>query len=186
VPTLFPQTYYNLRYGLEMLPAVALYPSFMLSPRLGKKLRMGLLVVFLFLLGRQFLALASAGPEELAVAKEGILNTPCRSERQQAIIKFFRGGYDGQLILVAVGKWPCVMPAVGIPFRNTLSEANHKYWIRMRTEPEKWVEWIIRGSGDSVDDLMRGYPAAFKDFEIVEQGEFPGEGDFRIYRRRRP
>jgi len=56
----------------------------------------------------------------------------------------------------------------------------------MRTEPEKWVEWIIRGSGDSVDDLMGAYPAAFKDFEIVEQGEFPGEGDFRIYRRRRP
>jgi hypothetical protein len=56
----------------------------------------------------------------------------------------------------------------------------------MRTEPEKWVEWIIRGSGDSVDDLMQAYPAAFKDFEIVEQGEFPGEGDFRIYRRRRP
>jgi hypothetical protein len=186
VPTLFPNTYYNLRYGLEMLPAVALYPSFVLSPRLGKKLRMGLLVVFLFLLGRQFLVLASAGAEELAVVKEGILNTPCRSERQQAIIRFFRGGYDGQLILVTVGKWPCVMPEVGIPFRNTLSEANHKYWIRMRTEPEKWVEWIIRGSGDSVDDLMGAYPAAFKDFEIVEQGEFPGEGDFRIYRRRRP
>jgi hypothetical protein len=186
VPTLFPNTYYNLRYGLEMLPAVALYPSFVLSPRLGEKLRVGLLVVFLFLLGWQFQVLASAGPQELVVVKEGILNSPCRSERQQAIIKFLRGAYDGQRLLVAAGKWPCVMPAVGIHFRNTLSEANREYWIRMRTEPEKWVEWIIRGNGDSVDDLMRAYPAAFRDFEITEQGAYPGEGAFWIYRRRRP
>jgi hypothetical protein len=186
VPTLFPNTYYNLRYGLEMLPAVALFPSFVLSPRLGKRLRIGLLVVFLFLLGRQFQVSVSAGPDELAVVKEGILNTPCRFERQKAIIKFLRGGYDGQRVLVAAGKWPCVMPAVGIHFRNALSETNREYWIRMRTEPEKLVEWIIRGSDDSVDDLMRTYPAAFKGFEIVEQGEFPGERGFRIYRRRGP
>jgi len=130
--------------------------------------------------------LASAGPEELAVVKEGILNTPCRSKRQQAVIQFLRGHYDGKRVLVAVGKWPCVMPEVGIYFGNTISDANRKYWSRMRREPEKWVEWIIRGRGDAVDGLMRAYPEAFKDFEVVDQGEFPGDGDFRIYRRRSP
>ena len=40
VPTLFPYTHYNLRYGVEMVAAVALFPSFVFSPRLGKKLRL--------------------------------------------------------------------------------------------------------------------------------------------------
>jgi hypothetical protein len=186
VPTLFPYTCYNLRYGLEMIPAVALFPSFVLSPRLGRKLRIGLLVVFLALLGRQFFAMVSAGPKELAVVKEGILNTPCRSKRQQAVIQFLRGHYDGGRILVAAGKWPCVMPEVGIYFKNTISDANRIYWRRMRREPERWVEWILRGRGDAVDRLMWAYPEAFKDFEPVDEGEFRGEDQFRIYRRRGP
>jgi hypothetical protein len=186
VPTLFPHTYYNLRYGLEMIPAVALFPSFVLSARLGRNLRVGLLVVFLALLGRQFFVTVSAGPKEMAVVKEGVLNTPCRSKRQQAVVQFLRGHYDGERLLVAAGKWPCVMPEVGIYFKNTISDANRMYWRRMRREPEKWVEWILRSPGDPVDRLMRAYPEAFTGFEVVDHGEFRGEDEFTIYRRRRP
>jgi len=185
VPTLFPHTYYNLRYGMEMLPAIALFPSFVLPGRLGKNVRGPLLVGVLALLSYQFYSVASQGPAELGVAKEGVLNTPCSSPRQQAIIQFLRGRYDGQRILVAVGKWPCVMPEVGINFRDTITEANREYWFQMRAKPEKWVEWIIRGEGDGVDELMRAYPQAFQDFEIVDQETLPGEGEFWIYRRRK-
>ncbi len=184
VPTLFPNTYYNVRYGVEMIAAVALFPSFVFSPRLGRNLRIVLLIIFLAVLGRQFAVLTAAGPREMPVVKEGILNTPCRARRQRAIIEFLRGRYDGGRILVAVGKWPCVMPQVGIYFRNTLTNQSRKFWARMHTEPEKWVEWIIRGDGDPIDSLMQAYPQAFKDYEVVDQGTFQGEGWFKIYRRR--
>jgi len=184
VPTLFPHTYYNLRYGVEMVAAVALFPSFVFFPSLGKKLRLTLLIIFLLLLGRQFAVQTAGGPGDLPVVREGILNTPCCAKRQQAIVEFLRGHYDGKRVLVAVGKWPCVMPEVGIYFHNTLTNQNRRYWPQMRTAPGKWVEWIIRGDGDAVDSLMQAYPQAFMDFEIVDQGEFPGEGSFKIYRRR--
>ncbi len=86
--------------------------------------------------------------------------------------------------MVAAGKWPCVMPQVGIPFHKTLTETNRKYWSKLRSEPGKWVEWIIRGQGDPVDDLMRAYPQAFVDFELLQQYSFPPEGSVAIYRRR--
>ncbi len=186
VPTLFPHTYYNLRYGLEMLPAVAILPSFLLSPRLAPQTRYALLAVLLGALLVEAVSAVRAGPRELAVVKEGLLNTPCRSERQQAIIRLLRAQYDGQTVLAAAGKWPCVMPAVGMAFRKTLSETNRKYWNKVRTEPEKWVGWIIRGEGDAVDELMRAYPQAFKGFELLRQETFPGEGSVAIYRRRAP
>jgi hypothetical protein len=185
VPTLFPHTHYNLRYGVEMIAGVALFPSFVFHPRLGSNLRLVLLIIFLAVLGWQFVELTAAGPTELPVVKESIRNTPCRAHRQQAIIAFLRQHYDGQRVLVASGKWPCVMPQVGIYFRNTLSNLNRPYWAKMRTEPEKWVQWIIRGDGDTVDSLMQAYPQAFRDFEVVDQGQFPGEGGYRIYRVRR-
>jgi hypothetical protein len=184
VPTLFPFTYYNLRYGVQMVPALALFPSFLLRAGLPRRLRYGVLAFCLAVLAWQGHSLFAKGAEELAVVKEGILNNPCRSPRQQAIIRFFRGHYDGQRMLVAVGKWPCVAPEVGIDYRNTISEANRRYWPALRSDAGKWVEWIIRGDGDAVDDLMRAYPQTFAHFDLLERDSFPNEGSVAIYRRR--
>jgi hypothetical protein len=169
---------------LELIPALAISASFVLSWRLPNKVRYGLLAAFLVVLGAQAASLASGGPCKLAVVQEGILNSPCRSKLEQAIIRFLRGRYDGQRILVAAGKWPCVMPEVGIDYRDTISETNKKFWVKMRSDPQKWVGWIIRGQGDAVDELMRAYPQVFKDFVLVSEAKSPSEGSVEIYRRR--
>ena len=184
VPTLFPFTYYNLRYGVEMAPALALFPTFLLPRGLPRLRRCGLLAFFVAMLAWQSYSLMGGGAAGLVVVEEGILNTPCRSRRQQAIIRILREHYDGQRVLVAAGKWPCVMPEVGIHYRNTISETNRRYWRRLRPDAGKWVEWIIRGDGDAVDELMRGYPQAFARFELLERDSFPNEGSVAIYRKR--
>jgi len=183
MPTLFPFTYYNLRYGVEMVPALALFPAFLLPGGMPRRRRYGLLAFFVVLLAWQSYSLFAGGAKELAVVKEGILNAPCRSQRQQAIIRFLRDYYDGQRILMAAGKWACVMPEVGIPYRNTITETNRRYWRGLRPDAGKWVEWIIRGEGDAVDELMRAYPQAFARFELLERDSFPNEGSVAIYRK---
>jgi len=183
LPTLFPFTYYNLRYGVEMVPALALFPAFLLPGGMPRRRRYGLLAFFVVLLAWQSYSLFAGGAKELAVVKEGILNAPCRSQRQQAIIRFLRDYYDGQRILMAAGKWACVMPEVGIPYRNTITETNRRYWRGLRPDAGKWVEWIIRGEGDAVDELMRAYPQAFARFELLERDSFPNEGSVAIYRK---
>jgi hypothetical protein len=184
VPTLFPFTYYNLRYGVEMVPALALFPTFLLPRGLPRRWRYGLLAFFVVALAWQSHSLFARGAEGLGVVKEGLLNTPCRSRRQQAIIHFLRDHYDGQRVLVAAGKWPCVLPEVGIHYRNAITETNRWYWRRLRPEAGKWAEWIIRGDGDAVDELMRAYPQAFAGFELLESDSFPNEGSVAIYRKR--
>ncbi len=185
VPTLFPFAHYNLRYGIAMMAAIALFPSFVLSHRLTKPLRICLLIVFVAILGWQTLTMIRAGARELPVIAEGILNTPCRAHDQKAIIGFLRAHYDGHGVLVASGRWPCVMPEAGINFRSTFGDRNRKYWAKMRTEPEKYVAWIIRGDGDTVDELMATYPGAFRNYQVVDQGKFKGEGGYKIYRLRK-
>jgi len=185
VPTLFPNTYWNLRLGMEMLPAAAILPSFLLIPGLPRRLHRLLLAGLLIIVVGQAALIASHGAGTLAIAKEGILNTPCRSKRQQAVIRILRERYDGGNVLIATGKWPCAMREVGIPFRKTLTGSSRRFRNRLRTEPAKWVEWIVRGDGDDVDILMRAYPASFRDFEEIFQATFPGEGSVEIYCRRR-
>ena len=184
IPTLFPNTYYNLRYGLEMLPALALLPSFLIGRQFSKKVNALLTGTLLVLLAGQSVSNLAAGTKQLPLVQEGILNTPCQSKRQQAIIRFLRGRYAGGNVLVAVGKWPCVMPEVGIPFRKTLTEMNRKYWAKLLPAPENSVEWIIRGDGDAVDELMRAHPHDFEEFEMLKEETFQGEASVAIYRRR--
>jgi len=183
VPTLFPFTYYNLRYGVEMAPALALFPAFLLPQVLPRRLGYGLLAFFVALLAWQSYSLLGRGARGLAVVQEGILNTPCRSQREQAIIGFLRAHYDGQRVLMAAGKWPCVMPEVGIHYSHTITEMNREWWRRLRPDAGKWVEWIIRGDGDAVDELMGAYPQVFAQFELVERNSFPKEGSVAIYRK---
>lgn len=184
VPTLFPFTYYNLRYGIEMLPAIAIFPSFVFSSRLTRRGRTVLLGIVFCVLLFQGVDLLSNGAKNLAVIQESIQNNPCKSERQQALITYFRDHYDGQTILVASGKWPCVMPTLDIPFANTLSEPDDKSWNQLRRAIPNEVGWIIRGNGDSVDEMMRAYPGVFRDFDLVQQDRIAGEGSVEIYRRR--
>jgi Dolichyl-phosphate-mannose-protein mannosyltransferase len=186
VPTLFPYTYYNLRYGLEVLPAVAIISSFIVSPSLPRGTRKALGGAIMAVIFLQCFITALPGAAELVVAKEGELNTPCKTPAQEGVIDFLRGRYDGQRVLIAAGKWPCVIPEIGIPYRQTVTDANRQYWQDMKVDPQNWVGWIILRSDDPVDELMKEYPAAFGDFEVVWQKDFPREGMVTIYRRREP
>ena len=168
-----------------MVPALALFPSFVLPRGLPQRWRNGLLAFFVALLAGQSYLLLARGAEGLGVVKEGLLNTPCRSARQQAVTRFLRDHYDGQRVLVAAGKWPCVMPEVGIHYRNTISETNRKYWRALRPDAGNWVGWVIRSDGDAVDGLMRAYPQAFAHFELLERDSFPKESSVAIYRKNR-
>src|SRR5438105_2760322 len=109
VPTLFPHTFYNLRYGIEMLPAVAILCSFLLSPGLAASARRLLLLALLVVIGGQAVSSMRDGVEQIPVVREGLVNTPCQSQPEGAVTEFMRTHYDGQTILTAPGRWSCIM-----------------------------------------------------------------------------
>lgn len=184
VPTLFPNTYWNLRLGAEMLPAAALFPAFLIPLGGSRRLRTGVLATILCIIGLQCWWTARFGAAELAVAREGVLNSPCRTRRQQLLTEYLRAHYDGGPILLAAGKWPCALPEVGIAFRQTVSDASTEAWRKASMQPEKIVEWIVRGNDEPVDWLMRAHPEAFGRFEIVFLENVPGEGSLTVYRKK--
>ena len=191
VPTLFPYTYYNLRYGLEMLPAIALLPSFVLGWRISRPTRLAAASVLAGILAVQFGMSIRAGANEIGMAKETLLNTPCHSKASEALEARLRSDDHGGTILMPTGKYPCALPSLGIPYRRTISEHNRRYWRQLPLGPAAWpsdsplrsITWIVRSDGDPVDEMMRAYPGSFVGFELLETYRFPGEDTVRIYRR---
>lgn len=185
VPAYFPHSYYNLRYGIEMLPGIALLASFVVSPTVTRGLRTGILALCLALLGVQNGWMLAGGVRKLPMVTEGIFNSPCNTEPDQTLIAFFRSHYDGKRILMQSGEWPCVAPALDIHYRQILSGNNRKYWQKLPDGAEKIVEWIVSAENDPVDILMRAYPEAFEDFAPVYRRSFPEQQSITIYRRKR-
>ena len=191
VPTLFPHTYYNLRYGLEMLPAVALFPSFLISSRLPRTRRLLAVAAVIAILGAQFAASVRGGADNIGNVQESLQNTPCRVRSELALMDLLRNDYKGGIILTANGKHPCVMPALDIPYRDTLTELNRRYWDMLPLGPAGWpagsppaaITWIIRGEDDAVDRLMQKYPDLFSGFTLTADYRFPKEDRLRVYRK---
>ena len=192
VPTLFPHTYYNLRYGLEMLPAVALFPSFLISARLSRHTRLLATAAVIGILAIQFAVSVRGGAASIGNVQESIQNTPCRARSEQALIDLLRRDYTGGMILTANGKHPCVMPTLDIPYRRTLTELNRRHWDLLPLGPAGWpagsppsqITWIVRGEDDPVDRLMDRYHGLFSDFALVADYHFPKEDRLRVYRKK--
>ncbi len=184
VPTLFPHTYYNLRYGLEMAPAVAVLTSFLVSrgmPARSRKLVLGILIA---VLAGQWIGVAAAGARNIPVVTEAILNTPSKSPAVQDVIRFLRAHYDGRKLLMDDGEWACVMSQLDISYRNALTPSNRPYWRELHQEASRWVGWIVVKRGDAVDQLMHAYPNAFSSFVLADKNPLPHGSYVRIYRRR--
>jgi hypothetical protein len=177
VPTLFPNTYYNLRYGLEMAPAVALLPSMLLTSSISKLVRRVIAAIILLILASQAVRLCRHGASELVVVKEAVLNSPCKSPEQQWLIGFMESHYDGGGLLMAAGEWPCLMPSVGIHLSMSVTDVEKRYWNRLPAGAGKLVRWVIVRRGDRVDELMQGHPSAFLDFSEAGRDNLP-KGDW--------
>ncbi len=186
VPTLFPYTYYNLRYGLEMAPGLAVFAGFVISPRLSAQVRRWAFAAACAVLALQAGWMLRAGPRKLVMVQEAILNTPCKSPAEQAVIRSLRAHYHGETVLLANGEWPCVMPEVGIPYRNTLTSVNRKYWRKLRFGADRYVGLIIVKRGDAVDELMKAYPKGFTNFELIREQRLAHGSYVAIYRCKRP
>jgi hypothetical protein len=191
VPTLFPHTYYNLRYGLEMLPAAALSPGFLISSRLPRNKRWLAASVAVGIVAAQFGASLRGGASGIGNIRESLENTPCRTRAEAALIDLMRPEYKGGMILTANGKHPCLMPTLDIPYRQTLTELNKRYWDMLARGPAHWpqgsppaaITWILRGEDDPVDRLMEQRPGLFSGFLLIADYQFPREDRLRVYRR---
>lgn len=182
VPTLFPFTYYNLRYGLEMMPAVALLPSFLFPRHVPARFRGFLLLAFLGVIAAQATAQLSNGPRALPLVEESVRNTPCTTGAQEAVTRYLRDQYQGQIILADRGAWSCAFARAGIHFRKTISDSNRAIWKQLPSGAGRWVGLILREDGGPVDWLMRAYPAGFANFVLAGRYNFPGEASVEIYR----
>jgi hypothetical protein len=147
----WPFSYYNVRYGLELLPVFAVFPallSLFFVEQIKRRTRKLLPAVALLLaVTASYLSIYAGTPITL---KEAEVNAHARMILEDALARFFVGLPPSSTLLMYQGEHVGALQQAGIPLRNVISEVNHPDWEWALLDPAKHADIVVGCHGDPV------------------------------------
>jgi hypothetical protein len=155
LPVWWPFSHYNVRYGIELLPAIAAFTS-IASYGLMRfvatiKARTAVAAAFLAFGAVSYIQLWRAGPVSL---QEAIINSRTRVLLERQLAAIFRTLPSNSTFLMYLGDHVGAFQQAGIPLSQTINEGNHRPW-KQPSDPEGLWERAL------------AHPAASADFVIA-------------------
>lgn len=151
IPSWLPFSYYNVRYGLELLPVFAVFPVLLWVLLAGLAIRRPKKVivwsVLALLLGSSYASIYADVPITL---KEAQVNARTRMILEDALARFLAAVPPGATILMYLGEHVGALQQAGIPLRHVINEADHPGWEWALLDPARHAEYIIACKGDPV------------------------------------
>jgi hypothetical protein len=184
IPKWWPHSWYNTRYGMELLPAFALNLGF---------------VAQFFLVGirefkPQWVKYASALLVALAVWNawkvtaekpltfiESTKNIEARRPLEQQIPPVLRSllaARPGGLVLMKTSVYPNLVAFTGIPLRQTLNEGDSDLYAAALAAPATHAAIIVAFDGDEIDQAVNAHPTGLT---AIGRYSAPGQPTGTVY-----
>lgn len=179
MPVWWPHSYYNVRYGLELLPAFSVFIGLLIgaaSALRWSRARWAVIAGAVALVGGSYLAAVRATPICLRearlnsvhrVALEARLGAELRKLPRESTLLMFTGSYVGAL------------QREGIPLRRVVNEGVHPEWDYALADPAGYADYVVAVGEDPVWYAVRNFPAGL---ERVEQFDPEGKPQVTLYR----
>jgi hypothetical protein len=180
VPTLWPHSYYNTRYGLAALPLLAA-ASAALAAIVPQRMRAA--TVVLVIAAGTVHWLAHPRPANWITWEESRVNSEARREWTRQAAEYLAPRYvRGSGIITSFGDLAGIYRRMGVPLRETFTGDNGLPWLAAVRRPELFLrqEWAVAMAGDAVAAAVNraGCYTLEKRIEVKK-----GEPVIEIYRR---
>lgn len=161
VPQWWPLSHYNVRYGLQLLPAfsvsVAIVVGFALRSSWNWRLRFAwVLLLFAFVLA-SYSRIWRAGPICL---QEAEINMKTRNQLEVQLSEWLERLPPDATLLMYLGDHVGAVERAGIPLQRTINEGNHRVWKqpadpeglweRALANPPQYADYILAFEDDPV------------------------------------
>jgi hypothetical protein len=171
-PAWWPSTFYNTRYGIELLPALALGLGFAASsaagalerwqgPRIAQLLPDIILAVLFVFAGINAAGLVRQEP---IVYTESTANLDARLPYDQAIpplLQDLLSTFPRGTVLMNTSTYPEIVAFTGIPLRQTINESDLALWRAALEAPARHAAIVVAFDGDEVDRAVKAHPEGF-------------------------
>lgn len=183
VPHLWPNTYYNTRYGMAALPLLAFGGAALVSlvPERWRAYTTGSLVVLSLVPW-----LLHPSREAWITWKESQVNSVARRAWTHQAAAFLKANYrHGDGILFSFGDLTGVLREAGIPLRESLYDGNNPHFGAAVARPDLflWEEWALAISGDQVATALLKLGRGDVRYQCVKMVQVKDAPPIEIYRR---
>ena len=182
IPQLYPHSFYNSRYGMEILPAFSIFAAFALGElarELAKTQPLVLRVMqpmTLLLVVVNTIAMMHATP---LVLKEAMVNSRGRLAFEeplaQQLATFSRGGP----ILMENSNHVGALQRAGIPLRETIGPSDYYRWRAGLADPAGRAAYVVAVEGDELSHAVAVHPQGLTELTILCTS---GQPCVRLYR----
>lgn len=160
IPPWWPFTWYNIRYGLELLPLLAASIGVLVGLVFQAVKRQAWTVV-LVIGGLAVISYASVWRAQPLCLTEALVNSHTRLALEGAVARAIQPTPRQTRFLMYLGHHVGVFQVAGIPLRQVVNEGNHRpwkkpsdpegLWERALADPPRYVDYVIAFEGDEVD-----------------------------------
>jgi hypothetical protein len=159
-------TWFNIRYGVMLLPALAIFLGFLVNKL--KDLRWVIIGLFCFV---TFFAFANQDAVSIDDARVG------SSQKNVTEVS----GWLNQnakdkpgFVLISAASHDAIIFSSGLPMKKFIHEGTGAYWESATIAPDRWARWIIMRTHDVNDQTFKFVKDApgFVKYRLVESFPF--------------
>jgi len=174
IPQLWPHSYYNARYGMEMVPALAIYGAFAAEQfdlwlraqasgwaRIGARLWQP---VAMLLCVANCIAMMYRIP---LVLKEGMVNATTRIPFEHAVAATLETFPTQSPVLMSTTAHVGIVQTAGRPLKSMISEDDEVAWEQALADPAHRAAFVIAMAGDPVARAVAAHPQGLKELEVL-------------------
>ena len=178
IPVWFPHSWYNTRYGMEMLPAFALFGVAALEGAAVWRPRwqQWMVPVAAALIVTNAALLLRAGP---LVFQEAVVNSRSRIPFESALANWLRILPPGKTLLMYTSEHIGAVQRAGIPLRDIINEGDYYEWGAALKDPAGKADYVVALDGDPVAKAVAERPQGLTLLQIICS---TGQPCARVYR----
>ena len=189
-PDWWPHSLYNIRYGVQLLPVlavfVALVPDYIASVVQTATARRVVPVVAVGFVVASYVGVWRGQP---ASFREAWVNSRTRLQVERELAEKLKQLPRDSGFLMYLGEHVGALQEAGIPLRRSINEGNHRVWKqpsdpeglweRALADPGQYATLVVASEGDPVWQAVHA-----RDLRVVARIEVAGQRPVAIYRAR--
>jgi hypothetical protein len=179
IPSWWPFSYYNVRYGLQLLPAFAIFPV-VLGTLVAEwlKSRRRQVAAWALLIACVSGSYLTAWANVPITLREARANSRTRLAMEDALAQFLSHIPKKSTILMYEGSHVGALQRAGIPLKNVISEVSHPDWEWALLDPARQADYIVSFQGDPVWMAASQHRSELQEMLTIT---VPGQEQSKIY-----
>ena len=159
-------TWFNVRYGVMMLPTIAIFAGYLVHKLIP--LRATIIGLFIFV---TFFAFASTDAVTIDDARVG-----SSQKNVSEVAGWLNQNAKNQpgFVLISVASHDAIIFSSGLPMKRFIHEGTGRYWESATIAPDRWARWIVMRTNDLNDSTFKlvKQSGQLEKYELVESYPF--------------